>query len=304
MIGLWSPSSPCKKEELQRGIARLKELNVAYFENKGFETSCTRPLNKTQGYLAGSEERKIQDLETIWRKPEINSILCSRGGYGALRLLPYLDKSKVIKRSKLQLWGYSDTTILQNYFFKKYEMSWVHSPLLCSSSFHSPNPKESRFWKKMLQQKAASTTTSLKILTLSSKHRGKPAARGHLIGGNFASLISMMGTPWEFHIPRGAWLFLEDVAEAPYKMDRMLTQLSFHKEFKNLAGVVLGHFTHCPQALKIFKVWSEAKDLTLLSKYPAGHEAPNLPLILGERRIFERKNDSQFVVDLPNPFFG
>lgn len=304
MIGLWSPSSPCSKTELQKGLGRLNDLGIEAITGKNFSANSAKAWDSTRHYLAGDEESKLEDLEELWSQPELSSILCTRGGYGALRLLPLLDKSRKIKRSKIRLWGYSDTTILQNYFFKKYEMSWVHSPLLCSPSFHSPNNRELRFWKKILLNDGGKTSFSLKILTLGSKHRGKPALRGHLIGGNFASLICTMGTPWEFSIPKGAWLFLEDIGEASYKLDRMLTQVSMHKEFKNLAGVVLGHFTNCPKATKIFKVWCEEHKLSLLSKFPAGHETPNLPLILGERRIFERKNDSQFFVDLPNPFFG
>ena len=304
MIGLWSPSSSCTKAELEKGLKRLRDLNLDYCAGEHFKKSSTKPLDSVRHYLAGKDEEKIKDLEKLWGNSEITTILCTRGGYGALRLLPLLDKSRRIKRSKIKLWGYSDTTILQNYFFTKYEMSWVHAPLLCSSSFFNPNTKELRFWKKMLNEDQADTRFPLTILTLSSKHRGKTALRGHIVGGNFASLMSTMGTPWEFSIPKSSWLFLEDVSEASYKIDRMLTQLSMHQDFSGLSGIVLGHFTDCPKATKILKLWCENHNLTLLSKFPAGHESPNLPFILGERRIFERKNDSQFFVDLPNPFFG
>ncbi len=307
-IGLWTSSSPSKKLEYQKGIARLKELNVQTLVPSLVKKNACKAASKNLPFLAGPDQDKADSLEEIWNARETNTLFATRGGYGALRLLPLLDKIKVLSHPKKILWGYSDLTVIQQYLHARNGGPWVHSPMLSSASFYKPNKKEATRWKRLtnLDSNELNMTDcyDLKIVHASSSHRGKSQMRAPIIGGNLASLMSLMGTPWEFRIPPKAWLFLEEVQESAYRLDRLLTQLSYHRDFKNLDGVVLGHFTKCDGHKNILKAWAKDKDKTLISGIPAGHESPNLPIVLGEAVHFGRKSQNTYTLELSKPKFG
>ena len=305
-VALWTSSSPSSKIEFAKGIKQLQALGKDVTVPKLVKSNACKAESKSRAFLAGKDESKIETLEEIWGIRDCKTILATRGGYGAIRLLPLLDKLRSLKSPNKVLWGYSDLTIIQNYLHSRNGGAWVHSPMLSSKSFYAPTPKEARAWKDFASNESKDNTVQYqpKILNLSSKHRGKTLMRGLVLGGNLASLISMMGTPWEFNIPKQSWLFIEEVQEGAYKLDRLLTQLSYHKDFKNLEGVIMGHFTKCDGYKKILELWSAETDKTLLHKLQSGHEAPNIPITLGDNAHFERKNENTYFLTLPKPAFG
>jgi muramoyltetrapeptide carboxypeptidase LdcA involved in peptidoglycan recycling len=142
--------------------------------------------------------------------------------------------------------------------------------MLTSKTFFQPTPRD-----LLLQNQSC---ISLKILHKTSHFVG---GKKLLLGGNLASYCTLLGTPWE-PTPPPHWLFLEEIKEQPYKLDRLLTQLALSRSFKSCRGVVLGHFTECPQFKKIVKQWAVDHSTTVLFGFPAGHDRPNIPLILGD----------------------
>src|SRR5690606_35404987 len=144
-----------------------------------------------------------------------------------------------IPKSHPTLWGYSDLTVLQQYLFTRSQRPWVHSPMLSSGSFHSPNHSEKLYWKKILSHNSREFKYKLKTLHSHAPSRKKIRAqyRGVVMGGNLASLLTLMGTPWEPRFSEGTFLFLEEVSESPYRLERLLIQLSYHRDFGNISGV-------------------------------------------------------------------
>jgi muramoyltetrapeptide carboxypeptidase len=177
--------------------------------------------------------------------------------------------------------------------------------MLSSGSFHSPNATEKRYWKKILS--SSTEPFEYKLKSLSSARGSAPRKSqlsGLILGGNLASLITLMGTPWNPRFPKGSFLFLEEVSEAPYRLERLLIQLSYHQDFGHLNGVVAGHYTDCPRSRSILKTWSEEKNIPLWGYLPSGHERSNLPIVLGDTALLQRKSEKEIILTLPKPVFG
>ncbi len=304
-VVLWTPSFASTKSDYNSGLRRLKALGIEAIIPAAVAKNACKKQSTSRPFLAGgSDELKAETLAEAWAHKETQTLLATRGGYGALRLLPHLDKIRSLSSAKKTLWGYSDLTVIQQYLHQRNGAPWVHSPMLTSPAFFAPKPKEAKAWATLLSETEEFSEQSLKVLNLSSKHRGKSELRASTWGGNLASLITMMGTPWEFRIPTNSWLFIEEVGEKAYRVDRLLKQLSYHRDFKNLKGVILGHFTQCPGSQKLLQLWAEESDLTLVSGIQAGHESPNIPLVLGSEAYFSRKSQNTYSLTLPIPRFG
>ncbi len=190
------------------------------------------------------------------------------------------------------IWGYSDLTVIQHYFFAKRGTPWVHAPMLGSSSFFNPNSKEASWWKRSITQAPRTDSHRLRALSPSLALR-KTDLRATLLGGNLACLVSMMGTPWEPRFPRSTMLFLEDIHEPAYKLDRLLHQLGGHRDISHVKAIVLGHFTECPHAFAVFRRWAESLAIPTYRGVPAGHQAPHVPLLLGVNAELSRSSPTQ-----------
>lgn len=303
-VGVWTSSSPSPKEDVSKGLSRLDEMGIDYVFPKLSRTHAARALSKTQNYLAGSDSSKVESFVELLEDRSVSQILATRGGYGCLRLPPLLDKVRLPKNHPT-LWGYSDLTVMQHYLFTRSHRPWVHSPMLSSGSFYAPNASEKSYWKKILSKESTEFKYKLKSLSsLGASKKLRTHHRGMILGGNLASLITLMGTPWEPRFPSGSFLFLEEVSESPYRLERLLVQLSYHRDFSNLTGVILGHFTDCPKALLILKKWAEEKEILLWGQLQSGHQRANHPLVLGDIALIERKNEKDNVLTLPKPLFG
>jgi len=221
------------------------------------------------GYLAGEDRARAADVNAMFADPQIKAVFAVRGGWGCARILPYLDWDVIGAHPKL-LVGYSDITALHMAFAAKAGFATVHGPVGASAwtkmswdSFHAvafegatPTWRNPPGDEDRLVQREGRTRT----------FRGGKA-RGRLLGGNLTVLTALMGTPY---LPdfTGAILFLEDVDEAEYRIDRMLTQLALGGVLGRLAGVVFGQCTDC-----VSKGGSSANGLTL-SQVLEQHLAP------------------------------
>jgi muramoyltetrapeptide carboxypeptidase len=248
-------------------------------------------------FLSGSDLHRAKWLKSLLESPKVENILCTRGGYGTLRLLPHLNKMKIRAQGTKRIWGYSDTTIIQMYLYERFGWSWVHAPMLCSQSWQEPDSKERHSMRNLFLHEGWAYKKTLKLLSSSeTKFNLKEAP---LIGGNLMSLVSMLSGPWIKKQKQPYLLFLEDINEAHYRLDRLLVILSQSAFFKNCAGIVLGHFTDCPGYQKLFKLWAKETGVALFSKIEAGHESPNLPLIMGEKVQLKKINSLDYEVCFP-----
>lgn len=205
-----------------------------YFEEKGFEIILGKNLFKSDRFLAGSDEERLEDLHWAFEDKNIDAILCARGGYGAIRLLDKIDYELVRRNPKI-FCGYSDVTALSLMFLKKAGLVSYSSPMFQSdfSGVEVSELSEKSFFKVL----SGETETYSPTTTIKSGH-----AEGILWGGNLATVVSLCGTDF---IPDEKFIFFaEDVAEPVYKIDKMFRQLIRIEKFRrNIAGLALGEFT-------------------------------------------------------------
>lgn len=303
VIGLWNSGSPLAKTEISKGLARLDALGIAAAYPKLSARYASRPESKTRAFLAGPDHAKLEALEELAGSREIEDILAMRGGYGGIRLLPSFDKSRILRNYDKVLWGYSDLTVIQHYFFEKCGAAWVHAPMLGSASFHSPNALEARWWRSSLATKSSVDTHILRAVAADLSIK-RTMLSGPLMGGNLACLVSMMGTPWEPRFPTSTLLFIEDIKEPAYKMDRLLHQLSGHRDIKNISAVLVGHLTECTEGMNIIKLWSQNLGIPTYKGLRAGHQAPHLPLPMGIRVNLERRSATEARLVVPSVTLG
>ncbi|NOX64769.1 MAG: LD-carboxypeptidase [Chlorobi bacterium] len=236
VIGVISPaSSPSDLEKIEKG--------VNYLEGLGYRVEVGKNVGKINGYLAGTDSERLEDLHSMFKNKNVNAIFNVRGGYGSGRLLDKINFG-LIKRNPKIFVGYSDITALQMAFLKKTGLVTFAGPMVAvdfSSDKVDPFMEEN-FWKIITNNKKIgkiNNPNGEKFYTL-TKGRGE----GNLIGGNLALLISLMGTDYQPDF-KDAVLLIEDIGEDPYRIDRMFYQLKYVKVFNKVKGIILGRFVDC-----------------------------------------------------------
>ncbi|WP_375195780.1 LD-carboxypeptidase [Sphingobium sp.] len=220
----------------------VKETIIAM----GLKPKPAKHLVDRYGYLAGTDADRAADVNAMFADPEVRAVFATRGGWGCARILPYLDFAKIRANPKLLI-GFSDITALHLAFAARAGFVTIHGPNAASSW-----PRFSWDAFRALAFDGATPTLTNpeghedRLVQRNGRIRtfrsGK--ANGRLLGGNLTVLSTLMGTPW---VPdfEGAILFIEDVSEQPYRIDRMLTQLSLAGVLGKVAGVVFGQCTEC-----------------------------------------------------------
>jgi muramoyltetrapeptide carboxypeptidase len=305
VVGIWAGSSPSRKKDFNHGLRLLKGWGLTPKIPATTLAHACRPESRARAFLAGPDLARARALAELWKHPTLQTIFAVRGGYGGLRLLPHLDTLLQKPATDKIVWGYSDLTVVQNYLHARFGSAWVHAPMLTSHALLSPVPRETTAWKSAARAEGGRATRdhSLKVL---HRPRRLPSALGRsrglpLLGGNLTSLVSLFGTRWQPHPRADFLLFLEDVNEAPYRVDRLFQQLSGSDYLRRCAGIVLGHFTRCPRATELARLWAHEHDILLMSGLPAGHESPNLPLSMGVPVTLDFKKRTHGTLTVPNP---
>lgn len=237
-IGIISPaSSPDDLIRINNG--------VQYLEKLGYRVEVGKNVGLQTGYLAGSDQERLNDLHNMFRNKNVKAIFTVRGGYGSGRLLDKIDY-KLIKNNPKIFVGYSDINALQMAFLVKTGLVTFAGPMV-AVDFHEEvsNFTEEVFWRTITSEKKIGKLKNPKNEKFYLLNKGK--AQGRILGGNLSMLSSLMGTEY---LPKlnGAILLLEDVNEAPYRIDRMLNQFRLAKVFKQISGIILGHFVDCCEA--------------------------------------------------------
>lgn len=194
------------------------------------------------GYLAGTDEQRADDLNAAYADPEVKAVFAVRGGWGGARILPLLDWKTIRANPKLMI-GYSDVTALHLAFAQRAGYATIHGPNAAGSWRKAS-------WESLWRLAFAADTPTLGGAAEEAE-AGRPGrtitggkASGRLLGGNLTILSTLMGTPWLPDL-KGAVLFLEDVNEAEYRVDRMFQQLKLAGVLDGLAGIVFGQCTSC-----------------------------------------------------------
>jgi len=238
-VGLVSPSSATDEPfDLQLAREAMQAL--------GFKVKLAPHLAARHGYLAGTDAERAGDLNAMFADREVKAIVCARGGSGAARLLPLLDYGAIRRNPKVLL-GYSDITALHSAIHAKTGLVTFHGPIGIGSwnRFNVDQFRRLFFDRELLEyrnpveEEDELVPRRNRTVTLRG---GK--ARGELVGGNLSVLVALAGSPYMPDFT-GRILFLEDVGEAPYRVDRMLSTLKLTGALDRIAGFIFGHCTEC-----------------------------------------------------------
>lgn len=277
-IGVIAPAGQLQdKSRFMQGVTILQEM--------GFQVKY--PLNLWPGreYLADSDDNRGDEFNRLIQDEEIDGLIALRGGYGCLRMLEKIDLSLVTRNPKI-LTGFSDITILQNFLYLQTGLISLHGPVVTSLHGATKDTLSSFYDRLTIKKPPHITCKQVEVLRYGASFAAP------LIGGNLASLVTLLGTPYDF-----SWdhkiVFLEDINEPMYKIDRMLTQLQLAGKLRKVAGLILGDFstsTYLDQTEKLCyrnAIWDRVLELCpthavpIWGNFPSGHCACNLSFPLG-----------------------
>lgn len=225
------------------------QLAQEVLEALGLKVRAGAHMRSRRGHLAGGDAERAGDINHAFADPQIKAVVCARGGSGAARILPLLDYASIRRNPKILL-GYSDITALHNAIHARTGLVTFHGPN-GSGSWNSFNAEQFRrlfFQRELMEYRNISDAgdelvqRNNRIQTITSGR-----ARGELVGGNLTVLTAIAGSPY---LPdfRGKILFLEDVSEAPYRVDRMFSTLKLMGVLDQVAGIIFGECTDCKPA--------------------------------------------------------
>ena len=234
MVGIVAPASSVKRGDLEAGCEGLRGAGYRTFY---FDSILDQDL-----YFAGSVERRARELEEMFAREEVRAIVCARGGYGANYLLEALDLEKIKSHPKIFV-GYSDHTALLTYFANAAGFVTFHGPMVAKDWAHEDGV-DTASWQAAL---AGARAWELNLGTGSgASGLMEGTAEGILYGGCLSILVASLGTPYEIHTD-GTILFVEDLAEKPYQIDRMLMQLKLAGKLHGVRGIIFGEMRDCLQ---------------------------------------------------------
>jgi muramoyltetrapeptide carboxypeptidase len=234
-LAVLSPASTPKGELVHRGLERLQEL--------GYKTRLSpRALDSGPLYYAGTLEQRLGDLHAAFADPEIDGIVCTRGGWGSAELLPYLD-AELIRANPKVFVGYSDHSSLHSWFQNEANLVTFYAPMV-AADFGRDDGVDLASWKHALEGDSdwsLGTNDGLKVLRYG-------IAEGKLLGGCISILTQALGTAYAPVFGEGTILFLEDIGTKPYQWDRMLLHLRYSGRLEGVKGIVFGDMAQCVAA--------------------------------------------------------
>lgn len=274
-IALAAPAGPVDPDAIASGRRALEAL--------GFEIVMRDDLLEREGYLAGSDDRRAAELMDFVRDPEVDAILCARGGYGCHRIIDALDAA-VFRKAAKPLVGYSDITTLLLWQRKQAGLLGIHGPML-----------EKR--GSLDGESGSALIRALQGTGPLPRYAGESLAggwgEGRLVGGSLSVCVASLGTPWEIDT-KDAIVVLEDVTELPYRIDRMLQQLRAAGKFDRVVGIALGDFTDCEDERypewtcgRLFDEIFSGLGVPVVTGLPFGHGGENRPWPFGGRAALD-----------------
>lgn len=271
-IGVIAPAGPAALDT---------DKAVQWMRGRGYSLKIFPGVYAKDGYLAGSDEVRLTDLHAAFSDREIDAIICLRGGYGTPRLLDRID-FQLLRDNAKPFVGYSDITALHLAISRYAGFVTFHGPLLNADLLGERlKPTESSFFNMLRGQlKAGSVLVHPAAYPLTTVEPG--IAHGRLLGGNLSMIAATMGTPYEID-SEGVILFIEDINEPLYRIDRLLTHLRLAGTLKKLRGVLVGDVAGVdgPALERLLKQTFEPLRIPVLSGWRSGHCNPNLTLPMG-----------------------
>ena len=286
-VAIIAPASPSDKNLIDKCIASLNELGLKVVLGE----SCL----SEHGFLSGTDDIRANDINCMFADKNIKGIFVLRGGYGCARLLDLID-FKLIKKNPKIFIGYSDITALHIAINQKSKLITYHGPMISTELIKGLDEYSANYYKKFIfgyekvEELFNPEGDNLEVINTG-------IASGQLVGGNLSLICASLGTKYEINT-KNKILFLEEVEEVPYKVDRMLTHLKQSGKLKDANGIILGAFTNCiaPNNKKSLSLQEVFNEIILPLKKPTisnlvcGHCLPTLTLPLGSKVILDANN--------------
>ena len=291
-IAVVSPASSFAREEFDKGVAEIRRLG---FEPV-FEESVFAQVG---GYLSGEGSVRAQAFLNAWRDPSVRALIAVRGGYGSVHLLPFLEKEDLRQAPKAFI-GYSDLTTVLTYLTGKCGIVSFHGPMLDRRLGRGIDAyDQSSFIAALTSTEPLGELGASRLETFR-----KGEAAGQLMGGTLAQLVASLGTPYAFDPPKGYVLFLEDVGERPFRIDRMVTQLRLAGALDRASAVVLGEFVECDEpggalaAKAVLASLLKDFDGPVVYGFPSGHTSgPLVTLPFGVRARVVANGNPRVIIE-------
>ena len=274
-IAIVAPASNCAREEFDRGVSELRRL--------GFNPVWDDSVFARGLFTAGPPERRAAGFLRAWNDPDVRALIAVRGGYGSVELLPFLAEAR-LEPGKLFI-GYSDTTSLMAWLTTHRGLTALHGPMLEGRLARGTLAYDQPSFTALLQGGAG---LRLEPAGVHVVHPGD--ASGMLAGGTLTQLAASLGTPYAFQPVSGSILFIEDVNERPYRLQRLLMQLKLAGILGRASGVIFGEMRGCDEpggqvtARMVIDEFAGAVDGPVIAGFPSGHTSgPCWTLPLGVR---------------------
>ncbi|NGQ94392.1 LD-carboxypeptidase [Brevibacillus sp. SYP-B805] len=272
-----------------------------FFEGLGLRVRLGDAVRQQRGYLAGTDRERARDLHCMFADKEVKAVFCARGGYGTGRIADLLDYELIRANPKI-FWGYSDITFLHAAIFQRTGLVTFHGPMLTSDiAADDVHPLTLATFQQLFDPQPLrydDTIAPLRVLA-------EGEATGRVVGGNLSLLVSTVGTPFEIDTT-GKLLFIEEVDEEPYRVDRMLNQLRMAGKLDAAAGIVLGDFHNCDPVKRkeasltleeVFDDYLTPAGKPVLAGFRIGHCSPNLAIPLGAMGRIDTKEKTFTIVE-------
>ena len=278
-IGLICPSGYMPLENVQTCVLTLKKW--------GYQVVVGNTVGHQNNYFSGTDEERLADLQKMLDDKNINAILCARGGYGLSRIIDKIDFTSFKKNPKWII-GYSDITLLQSHIHTNLNIASLHSPM--AAAFNDGGDKNE--YIKVLQKILKGSKQKYSCIAHSFNNLGKVEAE--LVGGNLSLIAHSIGSASSFQT-KNKILFIEDIGEYLYHIDRLFVQLKRSGLLKAIKGLILGGFTDMKDTVIPFGknidalIYEHTKDLNIpvCFHFPVGHQTENYPLKIGVKYQLE-----------------
>ena len=277
-VAVVAPCGPVDSGGVARGVRVLEGL--------GLKVVTGAHLLDRDRYLAGSDAARAADLSDAWCDPEVSAVFCARGGYGATRILDLLDWDALRAAGPKTLVGSSDVTALHRAFAVELGLASLFGPMPAGAVISDPAGPEPRTFEHYTAALAGDPPpiTGDRVIV-----PGEVAAP--VTGGNLSLLAALCGTPYEL-AARGRIVLLEDVSEAPYRIDRMLVQLLQAGCLEGAAGFVLGSWVDCGDPYPVLEELLAPLGAPVIAGLPVGHGQPQSSVLLGALGAIDTKSCS------------
>jgi muramoyltetrapeptide carboxypeptidase len=276
-LAVVAPASPFAREDFDHGIEEIRSL--------GFEAVYDESVFARQGYVAGSPQVRAAAIHAAWSDPAIAGVIGVRGGYGSAQVLPLLDR-ELARRASKPFIGYSDLTAVLTFLTLGCDLVAFHGPMLAGRLGRGAEGYDAdSFERALCRLEPMGELTAPGVESIRGGEAGGP-----LLGGTLTQLLASLGTPFAFAPPSGHVLFLDEVGERPYRLDRMVTQLRQTGLLARAAAIVIGELPRCDEPSGDVSARAVMADLLadfpgpVLIGFPSGHTTgPAITLPFGTR---------------------